>query len=303
MIILSISFLAYLIDCLHGEFKSITHPVVYIGKYISWFEKRFYKPTFTRGFLLVLSLLSVTIVFLYALEYILSLLPYYVSFIVTAIIASMFLAHHMLYHSVLEVVSAPNPKEKIKYLVSRDAEQMDEHEVYKACIETYTENINDGVIAPLFYLVLFGLKGLIIFKVISTLDSMVGYKNERYRDYGTVGARLDDIAGWIPARISAFLIYVITKSTYGYKKLKEYATGHESPNSGWPIAAAGLGFHLKLGGPTRYFGKMKNKPYLGDGEKPLTKEDVLKVLSLRKSIDIFVLLFLAITTILLWSII
>lgn len=303
MIMLSISFFAYLIDYLHGEFKSITHPIIYIGRYITWFEKKFYKPTFTRGLLLVLSLLSITIVLLYILEWILTLLPNYMSFIIITILASMFLAHNMLYHSVLEVASSSNPQKKIKYLVSRDTNEMDEHEIYKACIETYTENINDGVIAPLFYLLLFGLKGIVIFKVISTLDSMVGYKNERYRYYGTVGARLDDIAGWIPARISALLIYIFTKSTYGYKKLKQYAIGHESPNSGWPISAAGLGFNLKLGGSTRYFGKIKNKPYFGDGVNPLTKEDVLRVLSLRKSIDIFILLFHLIIILLLWIII
>lgn len=303
MLPLIIAFLAYLIDYIFGEFEKITHPVIYIGRYIKWFEKHFYAPTFSRGFLLVASLLFITVLMLVIFNFLLSMLPPFINYFITVLIASMFLAHNMLYHSVLDVVKSSNPKEKIKYLVSRDTDKMDDHEIYKACIETYTENINDAVIAPLFWLVLFGVEGLVIFKVFSTLDSMVGYKNERYRNFGTVGARLDDIAGWIPARISALLIYICTKSNYGYKRLKAYADGHESPNSGWPIAATGLGFNLKLGGPTSYFGKIKDKPYLGDGTELLTKEEVLKVLTLRNKIDFLVLCLLAFAIFIFWKIV
>ncbi|AHJ12803.1 MULTISPECIES: adenosylcobinamide-phosphate synthase CbiB [Sulfurospirillum] len=297
-----IAFFAYIVDKFVGEFTVITHPVIFIGRYISWFEKKFYKNTFQRGLVLAVSTLGLTYVAIWLLETLLSSLPHGISIFISIVIASMFLAHHMLYHSVLDVINSSVPKEKIKYLVSRDTEDMDDHEIYKACIETYTENINDGVIAPLFYLLLFGLKGLIIFKAISTLDSMVGYKNERYSHFGTAGARLDDIVGWIPARISALLIYLAAKGSYSFNTLKKYASGHESPNSGWPIAAAGLAFHLKLGGPTRYFGAIKNKPYLGDGSLPLTQQDVCNVLTLHSKIDYIVLGSMAAMITFLWLI-
>ncbi len=289
---LLIAFFAYILDRYCGEFKKITHPVIYIGKFIKLFEKHFYKDSIFFGTLLITSTLTIAFVIGYLFEVILSVLPFGLGLLGSVIIASMFFAHHMLYHSVKEVVTSDEPLEKIKYLVSRNTENMDSHEINKACIETYTENINDGVIAPLFYLLLFGLKGLIVYKAINTLDSMVGYKNERYKNFGKLSAIVDDIAGFIPSRISALLIKMSTKATYSWKTLSSYAKGHESPNSGWPISAAGLAYHLKLGGPTVYFGKLKDKPYFGDGKEDLTKEDVLRVLSLRDGIDKIILLFL-----------
>lgn len=297
-----ISFFAYLLDKLCGEFRGITHPIIYIGKFISWFEKRFYQDSVVRGALLTMATLGSALIAGILLELLFSTMPYGIGLLGSVIVASMFFAHRMLHDSVKEVIDSDEPKEKIKYLVSRNAENMDEHEIHKACIETYTENINDGVIAPLLYCLLFGLKGLIVYKAINTLDSMVGYKNERYENFGKVSAIIDDIAGFIPSRISALLIMLAGKATYGWKTLARYAKGHESPNSGWPISAAGLAFHLKLGGPTVYFGKLKDKPYFGDGTTDLTKEDVRKVLSLREGIDTYVLLLLGALTLLTWGI-
>lgn len=301
MTTITIAFFAYLLDKIYGEFKGITHPIIYIGKFISWFENKFYKKSVLIGALLTLCTLVVTFTVGVFIEQLLVVLPYGFGLLGSVVIASMFFAHHMLYDCVKEVIDANNPKDKIKFLVSRNTEEMDEHEIHKACIETYTENINDGVIAPLFYLLLFGIKGLIVYKAINTLDSMVGYKNERYEAFGKVSAIVDDIAGFIPSRISAFLIRFVSKGTYSWKTLSSYAKGHESPNSGWPISAAGLAFHLKLGGPTVYFGKMKEKPYFGDGQKELTKEDVREVLTLRDGLDKVILLILGTCSILLFG--
>ncbi len=292
-----ISLLSYLIDKFIGEFKFIKHPVIFMGEFIKWFEKKFYKNSILRGFFLNISLLALVFIISFTLSFIFSLFNFYIELILTSIVASMGIASKMLYDSVNEVLSSNEPKKAIAMLVSRDSENLSESDINKACIETYAENLSDGVIAPLFYLLLFGLEGIMIYKAINTLDSMVGYKNEKYINFGKFSAKLDDIANFIPARISAFLIAILSFKLSSFKFLK-FAKLHESPNAGYPISAMACSLNLSLGGATSYFGKIKNKPYFGDGKKEITKIDVKKALNFRNKIDlsvIFILIFLILT--------
>jgi adenosylcobinamide-phosphate synthase len=181
-------------------------------------------------------------------------------------------------------------------LVSRDTADLSESGVNKAAIETYAENLSDGVIAPLFYLLLFGLPGIILYKAVNTLDSMVGYRTERYEKFGKPSARLDDLLNYIPSRLTALLIMFLsgTKPLPGF-----YENGrlHESPNAGHPITAMALALNLTLGGDTRYFGEMKKKAAFGSGREAITEEDVRSALAIRKEIDRFVLFLLGIGSI------
>ena len=293
---LLLAFLAYLLDRIFGEFTFVKHPVIVIGELISWFEKKFYRDSIWRGVLLLLFTLGVTGIFAFALNAFLASLHPLLHYTAAGLTASMFLAHRMLYDSVLAVIESGEPREKLKMLVSRDTADLSESEVNKAAIETYAENLSDGVIAPLFYLLLFGLPGIILYKAVNTLDSMVGYRTERYEKFGKASAKLDDLLNYIPSRLTALLIMFLgsTKPLPGFY---ENGSRHESPNAGHPITAMALALGLTLGGDTRYFGEMKKKAAFGSGRKAITAEDVINALAYRGKIDRFVLLSLAIGSI------
>ncbi len=281
-----ISLLAYIIDRIFGEFRFIKfykHPVVFMGDFISWFEKRFYKDSIARGVILNLSLLSLIFGVVFFIDFFVD------NVFVLALIASSGLASKSLFDSVKEILNVP---QNIKYLVSRDTNNLNQSDINKASIETYAENLSDGVIAPLFYLLLFGLYGLFIYKGINTLDSMVGYKNDKYEKFGKFSAKLDDIANYIPSRITAVLIALLFWSKKALLGFYFFGKLHESPNAGHPISAMALSLDISLGGDTSYFGKIKHKPYFGDGKKKITKEDLSKALSLQIRLDLFIIVFL-----------
>ena len=276
---LLITILAYFIDRFFGEFKRFRHPVMYIGDMINFYEERYYKDSFINGLgLVIFIVVSIGGVGLVIEEF----LSYFISIItvsVSAIIASMFIAYKMLYDSVNAIIDADNKKALIAELVSRDTEDMSESDVYKAAIETYAENLSDGVIAPLFYLLFFGLPGILVYKAINTMDSMVGYKNQRYELFGKAAAVLDDVANYIPSRITAALIMLFGKQQDIFA-FYEDGKKHDSPNAGHPITAMALALDIKLGGDTSYFGEVKKKAYFGEGREEITPDDVRRALSL-----------------------
>jgi adenosylcobinamide-phosphate synthase len=286
-----VSLIAYIIDRFFGEFETVKffkHPIIFMGDYISWFQKKFYKDSIFRGVLLTISLLF--IVFL--VSFFLSLLD---NVFVQGFLASFALSSKMLYDAVKDVIANDNIKDKrykISMLVSRDTSTLNNSDVNKASIETYGENLSDGVIAPLFYLLCFGLVGVYLYKAVNTLDSMVGYRNDKYEKYGKFAARLDDVLNYIPARITAVLIALLFFSKKALFEFHKYGVKHESFNAGLPISALALAINVKLGGPTSYFGKIKNKPYFGDGVAYIKNSDVLKALSLKNRLDIFIILVL-----------
>ncbi len=268
---------AYGIDRIFGEFGFVRHPVIFMGDFIEWFEKHFYQDSKSRGVVLTLSLLTISGAIAWGLEH---LLPD----VVLVVVASMFLAHRMLYDSVKEAVGS---REKIAMLVSRDTQNLTPAQMNKALVETYAENLSDGVIAPLLYLLFFGFTGLVLYKAINTLDSMVGYKTKRYRNFGWFSAKLDDVANLIPSRLTALMIMLLSKR-FDFLKVRRFAKGHKSPNAGYPISAAALCYGLKLGGPTPYHGRVVDKPWFGVGKEEIEEKDLLSVLTLRNKIDLFV---------------
>jgi adenosylcobinamide-phosphate synthase len=255
-----------------------------MGDYIKWFEKHYYKDDIKTGIILAISLILIVFAISYTLE---MFLPWYIQ----VFFASMGIASNMLYNSVKDIISNPS---NIKYLVSRDTKELSKSDINKAAIETYAENLSDGVVAPMFYLLIFGLWGIWVYKAINTLDSMVGYRNEKYEKFGKFSAKLDDLVNFIPSRICAFLIMFLFFSKKAFTNILKYAKYHESLNAGYPISAMALALDISLGGATSYFGKIKNKPYFGDGKKDITKDDIKKALSLQIRVDIFILLFLGV---------
>jgi len=276
----SLSLIAFVLDRLFGEFKFIRHPVVLMGDFIGWFEKRFYKDDALRGVLLTCSLLLVVWLVVFTITSLIS------NVFILGLIASTGIASKMLYSSVKDILNNP---QNIKFLVSRDTQDLSESDINKAAIETYAENLSDGVIAPLFYLLFFGLEGLFLYKAVNTLDSMVGYRTKKYERFGKFSAKLDDVLNYIPSRITACLIMVLF---FTCKDFRSYAKLHESPNAGYPISAMAMALHVKLGGDTKYFGKIKKKPYFGEGSDVIKKDDLRRALSLHVRLEIFMVVLL-----------
>ena len=309
-----VAIIAYIVDRLVGEFRFVRHPVVLMGDFIKLFERLFYKDSVFRGALLTLSLVSIVFFISYGIVFLLSGRGHPdLQIILFGIIASTTIASKMLYDSVKDIIEHP---QHIKYLVSRDTESLSSSDINKAAIETYAENLSDGVIAPLFYLLLFGLWGAFVYKAINTLDSMVGYRNKKYEKFGKFSAKLDDVVNYVPSRITALLIFILfyrrgrfhidplmkidtqppradIESTPTVFKIFKHGKLHESPNAGYPISAMALSLGIKLGGDTSYFGKIKSKPYFGEGRESITTDDIKNALSLQPKLDIFIILFLS----------
>jgi len=262
-----------------------------MGDYIKWFEKHFYKDSIFRGFILTSTLLFTVWTIIYLISFNINNLPFVIELLISSLLASTTIASKMLYDSVKDILKNPH---HIKYLVSRDTQTLSSSDINKASIETYAENLSDGVIAPLFYLLFFGLEGAFLYKAINTLDSMVAYRNKRYEKFGKISAIIDDVANYLPARITALLIALLMGSKKALFSFYKYGKKHDSPNAGHPISAMALAINIKLGGDTSYFGKVKTKPYFGEGKLNIEKNDIRKALSMRWRLDIFIVISLVI---------
>ena len=211
-------------------------------------------------------------------------------FLVEALIASAFLASRHLgraVHAVADAlaISLARGQVALQPIVGRDARSLDGHGVARAAIETLAENTSDGVIAPLVFLALFGLPGIAVYKAINTADSMLGHLTERHRDFGWASARLDDIANFVPARLTALLIaftawLAIGDGPAAWRAARRDAPLQDSPNSGWPEAAMAGALGLKLGGPRAYGGAMAELPYMGTGRAEAVPVDITRALRL-----------------------
>lgn len=293
MIVFELAALAYLFDMLLDEFPC-KHPVVFMGEFISGFERLFYRDRILPGALLVISLLVLTLLISVTLVYLCGFLPAWLSLLVLALLASSGLAMNLLHASVAALLTAKHPKQALSLLVSRDTGAMTETEVYKAALETWAENLSDGVIAPLFYLVLFGLPGIAAYKAINTMDSMIAYRTERYLYFGKTAAIVDDIANYLPARLTALFIVLLARDKRRAWQCL-WRDGHklESPNAGVPIAAMAGAFGIALGGDAYYHGQLKHKPALGSPVNPINKATVMQALSMKTGINLIVLSLLA----------
>lgn len=276
---------AYFIDRVFGELPC-KHPVMFMGDFIQAFEQHFYQDSVARGVMLVCSLISLTWLISFSIEQASAFLPVNLQFFVLAIFASTGIAMNMLYESVKMVAESENPEQAVRYLVSRDTEKMSKQDAYKAVLETWAENLSDGVVAPFFYLMLFGLSGIAIYKAINTLDSMIGYRTARYEKFGKVAARLDDVANFIPARLTALLIVLLMPNKLQALKIM-LRDGYklESPNAGYPISALAGSLQIALGGAACYHGKLKQKPILGDALEPISQTKIYQALCLREKMD------------------
>lgn len=273
--------LAWLLDLCLGDPSWLPHPVVYMGKWIAFGERTLNKGThrMAKGAVFaVVSILAIGGLSWGALRLLEAWpLPY---ILLTATLLFFCLAGHTLRKEVRMVFEAleeglDKGRRQVARIVGRDTAELSEQEVRTAALETLAENLSDGVVAPLFWYLLLGVPGALTYKMINTLDSMIGYRNERYKAFGCWAARIDDVANYIPARLTALLIVVAGGPTLRRCRfVLKYGPQHASPNSGWPEAALASILDCRFGGTHNYFGKEFYKPHIGDNPRNLTFSDM-----------------------------
>lgn len=272
--------LGWILDRLLGDPKWLPHPVIGFGKAISHLEKAFNKGghRFLKGAIVSIVLTLGTFLLAWYALYVFN--PYPLEKIILETIGVFYcLAGTTLAKEVREVFKACEEgieaaRRQVGRIVGRDTATLDEQEVKTAALETLAENLSDGVIAPLFWYMIAGLPGMMAYKMINTQDSMIGYRNERYRDFGCVAARIDDIANFIPARLTALLMIIAAGRPNLMRFVSRFGRSHASPNSGYPEAALAGILGCRFGGTHDYFGVAVYKPYIGEQEKVLEYQDM-----------------------------
>ena len=279
--------IAYVLDLIFGDPQNVVHPVQVIGKIISAGEKVLLrkKYKFLAGAVLNIFTVSIT----YTLMYLISksvkisvffmIIEIYLMYTIFSI-NSLAREGNRVYR-ILKEGDIEKARKDLSYLVSRDTETMDEKMIIRSTMETISENTVDGIVAPMFYMFLGGMPLAMAYKAINTLDSMVGYKNEKYMDFGKFSAKVDDAANFIPARITGILIVLASMILgYDYKNsLKIFIRdrkNHSSPNSAHSEASVAGALGVQFGGKVSYFGKETDKPTIGDKTKEFELEDIRK---------------------------
>jgi adenosylcobinamide-phosphate synthase len=278
--------IAFILDYKLGDPGTLYHPVQAIGALIAFLEKLLRKGIFEKffGILLVLLVLAIT----YLITWYLVKLSWALEvFLAYTILAARSLAKEAkLVYNKLQARSISQARKQIAMLVSRDTKEMNKTEIIKATVETVAENTVDGVAAPLFFMFIGGVPLAMVYKAINTLDSMVGYKSEKYINFGWASAKLDDLFNFIPARITSFIVIPCAAFICRFnvqnaiKIVRRDRFKHSSPNSGHPEAAVAGALGCQLGGPTSYFGFVQKKPFIGDKLHKLTENDILKTIKL-----------------------
>ena len=279
----------FVLDLIIGDPEGWTHPVIWIGKWISFMEKRLRrKGGNLRRSALVLTASTVLIAMAAtaAMLGILALIHKAALFIGMCIISWWCLSAKCLAVESKGVyralgVSVEKGRTQVARIVGRDTTELSEEEIICATVETVAENTTDGVISPMLYLAIGGPVLAMGFKAASTLDSMVGYLNEKYRDIGWSSAKFDDVLNYIPARICGWLMcigafFVKLDGKNAIRIMKRDHANHLSPNCAWSESAAAGAMHIQLGGTHTYFGKVVEKPTIGDDDRPVEKRDILR---------------------------
>lgn len=303
-------------DLIFGDPQRLPHPIVWFGKAIAFCEHRMNKGGHRKlkGALTAIGL----ILFVYVIAWMLrKLLGIFALFIFDGTHEQVYQIPVLLYlFDILAIFyclagttlirevravflaldrSLEAGRAQVARIVGRDTSELSAQEVRTAALETLAENLSDGVIAPLFWLALLGVPGMMAYKMVNTLDSMIGYKTERYKDFGCWAAHIDDIANYIPARLTALLMIMSS----GKPKLLGFVwrngRNHASPNSGYPEAALVGILNCRFGGPHYYFGELFDKPYIGENNRELTTDDMKKAVRINRTAEVIMVVLVALS--------
>lgn len=288
--------IGYLLDLCLGDPAGWPHPVRWLGRLIIFWETRLYQPRVLAGLVFWLAVAGTSLAVVLAALVLASGLGQMAQATVAAYLVYAGLATRSLHrecHKVEEALARgnlPEARKNLAMIVGRETAHLDEDDIRRATLETLAENLSDGVIAPLFYTLLAGIPGLVLYKAANTMDSMVGYKNERYERFGKAAARLDDALNFLPARMTAWLLCFAAGPAgldrpQAVRILNRDGYKAASPNAGRPEAALAGALGVRLGGPSVYFGRRLDKPFIGDPGPALSSRHYRQALVLLYSVS------------------
>ena len=294
----------WVLDLMVGDPAKLPHPIVWFGRLIAFGERRLNRGSrrMFKGALMALFLIAGVFLLTWLLRRLLSsclftFLPIHLFF--DTVVIFYCLAGTTLIREVREVFRAldrslEEGRAQVARIVGRDTSQLTAQEVRTAALETLAENLSDGVIAPLFWLALLGTPGMLTYKMVNTLDSMIGYHTERYKDFGCWAAHIDDVANYIPARLTALLMIIGSLRIANWRFVMKYGRNHASPNSGYPEAALAGILNCRFGGPHYYFGEVFDKPYIGEHDRELTTADMKTAVRVNRTAEVLMVIIVAV---------
>ena len=286
-----------LMDCVLGDPMGLPHPVVGYGRLISFFEHRWNhgQNRKLKGMLMTVLLVAGVAAVVWGVLVMARTLSVWFEVVLSAVLVFYCLAGKTLIDEVQAVfretdISLERGRKQVARIVGRDTSELTAQEVRIAALETLAENLSDGVVAPLFWYMVAGVPGMMAYKMVNTLDSMVGYKNERYRNFGCFAARLDDVANYIPARLTALLMVLVSGRWSLLAFVKRYGRQHASPNSGYPESALAGILDCRFGGPHVYFGQVVDKPWIGENCRAVNTADMQVAVAVNRRVEAVLLL-------------
>ena len=303
--------IGWLLDLIFGDPARLPHPVVWFGKMIASCEQSLNKGSYRKlkGALTAISLILFAFALAWMLRRVLGIFALFIFdgareqvyqipillYLFDAIIIFYCLAGTTLIREVRAVFlaldrSLEEGRKQVARIVGRDTSELSAQEVRTAALETLAENLSDGVIAPLFWLAILGTPGMLAYKMVNTLDSMIGDTTDRYRDFGCWAAHIDDIANYIPARLTALLMILSTGRLGLLRFVWKNGRNHASPNSGYPEAALAAILDCRFGGPHYYFGELFDKPYIGTNDRSLTTDDMKTAVRINRIAEVLMVL-------------
>nr|WP_170295536.1 adenosylcobinamide-phosphate synthase CbiB [Chengkuizengella sediminis] len=289
---------AMMVDWIIGDPKWLPHPVILIGKVIKTIENRWYVQSKLRGVWLIVIVLSLSVILtsiiIFGFQFIHPWLGYIANvWLIAATIAIKGLKEAaLLVYTPLKHGDLSDARKYVGYIVGRDTANLSEAEITRATVETVSENIVDAVISPLFYALMGAAPLAMLYRATNTLDSMVGYKNDKYEHYGWASARFDDVLNWIPARFTGLLIVVVSflnKNFNGlraWKTIQQFAHQHPSPNSGIPESAVAGALGVQLGGRNVYGGVTSERARMGVALRQLDRDDILHSILILNGVSV-----------------
>ena len=289
----------FLLDKILGDPLWLPHPVVGFGKLILRCERRGNQGAHRKrnGAWTAIGLVVFTFLVSKGLLEAAALLHPWVKMALSVVAVFYCLAGKTLIDEVRMVFEAADisleaGRKQVARIVGRDTSALTDQEVRTAALETLAENLSDGVIAPFFWYFLLGVPGMLAYKMVNTLDSMIGYRNARYKDFGCWAARMDDVANYLPARLTALLMVLVSGRWSLLKFVAYYGRMHASPNSGYPEAALAGILNCRFGGPHDYFGETVYKPFIGDNPRPLSSRDMRVAIRINRGAELLMLLLM-----------
>ncbi len=302
--------IAFLIDTIIGDPRTKYHPVVLMGKLIALLEHCFYRAddSDNKKFVMGIMLVIITLLISYEVAAAIMMLSYQIPFswgsaAVGGLLLSFTISPNSLakagkgIYALLIMGELTEAREKVGWIVGRDTNDLDDAEIARATIETIAENTVDGIIAPLFFFVLGGVPIAVLYRAANTMDSMIGYKNEKYLYFGRGAAKLDDVLNYIPARITAMLFLfsaLILGFDYrnAYRIMQRDAAKHPSPNGGYAEATMAGALHIRLGGMNSYFGRKSFRAYMGDAMVLIVPQHIMAAIRMMYTATVLFIIVL-----------